>query len=65
MAGGYMGKLLFVDTADELWHTILQLRDDPALREKMTQVGFQEVHRYDWVNLGDQYRKILQHIIER
>ena len=56
------GKVCFIDTAEDLKNTILQLQEHGEQREEMAEKGFQEVGLYDWSKLGKRYLDILQHL---
>ena len=55
-------QVLFVDSADDLKKTILELKTHPELREKIARIGFEEVSRYDWTRLGCQYLRVIENL---
>lgn len=54
------GKVFFIDTIDELQYAIHRLQQAPEEREHLAAKGFQEVQRYDWTRLGEQYLGLIQ-----
>ena len=55
-------KVMFADNSDELRDAILTLKNNKNLQKKYANFGLQEVKKYDWKILGEQYLKLIANL---